>query len=273
MPTDATAPARPGTPGPDDTPMVCFDGVVKKFGDHTVLDSLDFTVRRGERVALIGPSGSGKTTILRLLMTIESVDDGVIWVDGEPLTHQRKGDKLVKPSQKHLRAVRSKIGMVFQQFNLFPNMTVLRNITEAQIHVLGRSREEAEARARELLTTVGLADKERAHPTTLSGGQQQRVAIARALAMDPDILLLDEVTSALDPELVADVLGVLRMIAESTDITMLIVTHEMGFARDVADRVLVFDKGKIVEEGTPEDIFTKPRQERTRTFLKAVLDR
>ena len=273
MPTDDTAWAKPGSPAVPDSPMVVFDGVVKKFGDHVVLDHLDFAVRRGERVALIGPSGSGKTTILRLLMTIEQVNGGVIWVDGEPLTHQRKGDKLVKPSPKHLRAVRSKIGMVFQQFNLFPNMTVLRNITEAPIHVLGRSRQEAEARARELLATVGLADKEKAHPTTLSGGQQQRVAIARALAMDPDILLLDEVTSALDPELVDDVLGVLRMIAENTDITMLIVTHEMGFARDVADRVLVFDQGKIVEEGTPEAIFTAPREQRTRDFLKAVLDR
>ena len=271
-----TGPARPADPAGasyDGSQMVVFDKVLKQFGSNVVLDHLDFTVRRGERVALIGPSGSGKTTILRLLMTLEEVNDGVIWVEGQPLTHQRKGDKLVKASQKHLRQVRSKIGMVFQQFNLFPNMTVMENITEAQIHVLNRSKAEAVDRARELLATVGLSDKENAHPTTLSGGQQQRVAIARALAMDPDILLLDEVTSALDPELVADVLGVLRTIAETTDITMLLVTHEMGFARDVADRVLVFDKGKIVEEGTPEAIFTNPQKERTRTFLKAVLDR
>ncbi|WAC57979.1 ectoine/hydroxyectoine ABC transporter ATP-binding protein EhuA [Gordonia sp. SL306] len=251
--------------------MVVFDQVVKKFGDHVVLDHLDFTVQRGERVALIGPSGSGKTTILRLLMTLEPCNDGVIWVEGEPLTHQYKGDKLVKATPKHQRAARSKIGMVFQQFNLFPNMTVLQNITEAPIHVLGKSKGEATSRARELLKTVGLQDKEDAHPTTLSGGQQQRVAIARALAMDPDILLLDEVTSALDPELVADVLGVLRAIAETTDITMLIVTHEMGFARDVADRVLVFDAGKIVEAGSPEAIFTDPQEDRTKSFLKAVL--
>lgn len=270
MSTDAHTPAEPGGA---DSYMVVFDKVLKQFGTNVVLDHLDFTVRRGERVALIGPSGSGKTTILRLLMTLEEVNEGVIWVDGQPLTHQYKGEKLVKASQKHLRAVRTKIGMVFQQFNLFPNMTVLENITEAQIHVLKRSKTEAVERARELLATVGLADKENAHPTTLSGGQQQRVAIARALAMDPDILLLDEVTSALDPELVDDVLGVLRMIAETTDITMLLVTHEMGFARDVADRVLVFDKGKIVEEGTPEAIFTNPQKERTRTFLKAVVDR
>ncbi|NLE80875.1 MAG: ectoine/hydroxyectoine ABC transporter ATP-binding protein EhuA [Rhodococcus sp.] len=251
--------------------MILFEKVVKQFGDHVVLDHLDFKVRQGERVALIGPSGSGKTTILRLLMTLEKANDGVIWVEGEPLSHERKKDKLVAPSEKYLRGVRKKIGMVFQQFNLFPNMTVIENITEAPVHVLGRSKEEAKQRARELLETVGLADKEDAHPTTLSGGQQQRVAIARALAMDPDILLLDEVTSALDPELVADVLGVLRNIAKTTDITMLIVTHEMGFARDVADRVLVFDQGKIVEEGSPTDIFTNPTQERTRTFLKAVL--
>ena len=272
-PTGPTEPIYTAAAGPGGQHMVVFDKVLKQFGTNVVLDHLDFTVRRGERVALIGPSGSGKTTILRLLMTLEEVNEGVIWVEGQPLTHQIKGDKLVKASQKHLRIARTKIGMVFQQFNLFPNMTVLKNITEAQIHVLGRPKAEAVDRARQLLATVGMADKERAHPTTLSGGQQQRVAIARALAMDPDILLLDEVTSALDPELVADVLGVLRMIAETTDITMLIVTHEMGFARDVADRVLVFDKGKIVEEGTPEQIFTNPQKERTRTFLKAVLDR
>lgn len=269
MPTEGTS----GSARDNNIPMILFDKVVKKYGDHVVLDHLDFRVTRGERVALIGPSGSGKTTILRLLMTLETLDGGVIWVDGAPLTHQYKGDKLVRASEKHLRVVRAKIGMVFQHFNLFPNMTVLQNITEAPIHVLGLSKSEATSRARELLETVGLSDKENAHPTKLSGGQQQRVAIARALAMDPDVLLLDEVTSALDPELVADVLGVLRTIAETTEITMLIVTHEMGFARDVADRVLVFDAGKIVEEGDPVDIFTNPQQERTKTFLKAVLSK
>ena len=252
-------------------PMITFEKVVKQFGSHVVLDHLDFQVSRGERVALIGPSGSGKTTILRLLMTIEKANGGVIWIEDEPLSHQYKGDKLVVASEKHLRSVRKRIGMVFQQFNLFPNMSVIENITEAPIHVLGKSKAEATERARELLDTVGLADKENSHPTKLSGGQQQRVAIARALAMDPDILLLDEVTSALDPELVADVLDVLRTIAETTDITMLIVTHEMGFARDVADRVLVFDQGKILEEGTPENIFTNPTHARTQAFLKAVL--
>ncbi|WP_410869760.1 ectoine/hydroxyectoine ABC transporter ATP-binding protein EhuA [Nocardia sp. A7] len=250
--------------------MIRFDQVVKRFGDLTVLDHLDFSVRRGEKVTLIGPSGSGKTTILRLLMTLETISDGVIWVDGEPLTHTQRGAKLVPAKEKHLRAVRTKIGMVFQQFNLFPNMTVLENITEAPIHVLGKSKDEARERARHLLDIVGLSDKANAHPSQLSGGQQQRVAIARCCAMDPKVMLLDEVTSALDPELVGDVLDVLRTIAETTDITMLIVTHEMRFAREVSDRVLMFDSGRIVEQGPPEQIFEAPTNERTRKFLEAV---
>ncbi|KQY38146.1 MULTISPECIES: ectoine/hydroxyectoine ABC transporter ATP-binding protein EhuA [Nocardia] len=250
--------------------MIRFDQVVKRFGELTVLDQLDFSVRRGEKVTLIGPSGSGKTTILRLLMTLETISDGVIWVDGEPLTHTERGGKLVPAKEKHLRAVRTKIGMVFQQFNLFPNMTVLENITEAPIHVLGKSKDEARERARHLLEVVGLSDKADAHPSQLSGGQQQRVAIARCCAMDPKVMLLDEVTSALDPELVGDVLDVLRTIAETTDITMLIVTHEMRFAREVSDRVLMFDSGRIVEQGPPEQIFEAPTNERTRKFLEAV---
>ncbi len=250
--------------------MIRFDQVVKRFGDLTVLDQLDFSVRRGEKVTLIGPSGSGKTTILRLLMTLETISDGVIWVDGEPLTHTERGGKLVPAKEKHLRAVRTKIGMVFQQFNLFPNMTVLENITEAPIHVLGKSKDEARERARHLLDVVGLSDKADAHPSQLSGGQQQRVAIARCCAMDPKVMLLDEVTSALDPELVGDVLDVLRTVAETTDITMLIVTHEMRFAREVSDRVLMFDSGRIVEQGPPEQIFEAPTNERTRKFLEAV---
>ena len=250
--------------------MIRFDQVVKRFGELTVLDQLDFSVRRGEKVTLIGPSGSGKTTILRLLMTLETISDGVIWVDGEPLTHTERGGKLVPAKEKHLRAVRTKIGMVFQQFNLFPNMNVLRNLTEAPVRVLGLSRDEAVERARRLLDMVGLADKIDAHPSQLSGGQQQRVAIARCCAMDPKVMLLDEVTSALDPELVGDVLDVLRTIAETTDITMLIVTHEMRFAREVSDRVLMFDSGRIVEQGPPEQIFEAPTNERTRKFLEAV---
>lgn len=248
-----------------------FENVVKRFGSNVVLDELNFDVAKGDRVTLIGPSGSGKTTILRLLMTLETVNEGVIWVDGKPLTHQERRGKLVPASEKHLREMRTKIGMVFQQFNLFPNMNVLENITEAPVHVLGMDKDAAVTRARDLLDMVGLSAKETEHPTRLSGGQQQRVAIARALAMDPDILLLDEVTSALDPELVADVLDVLREIARTTDITMLIVTHEMHFARDVSNRVLMFDAGRIIEEGTPEQIFSDPQNERTQGFLKAVL--
>ncbi|MFC5286302.1 ectoine/hydroxyectoine ABC transporter ATP-binding protein EhuA [Actinokineospora guangxiensis] len=253
--------------------MVEFADVVKRFGDTTVLDELSFTVAPGEFVSLIGPSGSGKTTILRLLMTLERVTEGTISVGGEPLSHMRRGDRLVPADDKHLAAARRRIGMVFQQFNLFPNMSVLRNITEAPIRVLGQSRAEAEERARELLDLVGLGERAGEHPSRLSGGQQQRVAIARALAMRPDVLLLDEVTSALDPELVAGVLDLLRDIATTTDITFLCVTHEMGFARKVSDRVLMFDHGRVIEDAPPERLFTAPREERTREFLHAVLDR
>ncbi|HEY3685581.1 MAG TPA: ectoine/hydroxyectoine ABC transporter ATP-binding protein EhuA [Streptosporangiaceae bacterium] len=255
-----------------DGTIIHFDKVVKRFGDNVVLRELDMSVRPGEHVTLIGPSGSGKTTILRLLMTLERANGGTIWVDGEPLSHMRRGDTLVTADEKHLREARKKIGMVFQQFNLFPNMSVLRNVTEAPVTVLGKGREEAAVRGRELLDMVGLADKVDAHPTQLSGGQQQRVAIARALAMEPKVLLLDEVTSALDPELVAGVLGVLREIARTTDITLLCVTHEMGFARDVSHRVMMFDQGQIVEQGDPEKIFTDPDHDRTKAFLKAVLE-
>jgi polar amino acid transport system ATP-binding protein len=252
-------------------PLIAFDKVVKQFGDHVVLRELDFTVAAGERVTLIGPSGSGKTTILRLLMTLEAPTAGHIRVDGEELWHIRKGDKLVPADEKHLRRCRTKMGMVFQQFNLFPNMTALGNVTEAPVRVLGKSRQEAEQQGRELLERVGLEAKADARPNELSGGQQQRVAIARALAMEPKVLLLDEVTSALDPELVSGVLNVLRNIAETTDITMLIVTHEMQFARDVSDRVLMFDAGQVVEQGPPELIFGSCEHERTKRFLNAVL--
>ncbi|MFJ5719854.1 ectoine/hydroxyectoine ABC transporter ATP-binding protein EhuA [Streptomyces sp. NPDC093149] len=269
VPKDAApASAAPGT----GHPLVRFDHVVKRYGDHVVLDGLDFSVRRGEHVTLIGPSGSGKTTILRLLMTLEKVSDGVIRVDGTPLSHIEAPDGSLRPAtEKHLREVRKKIGMVFQQFNLFPNMKVLQNITEAPVSVLGMDRDEAEARARELLDLVGLSKKIDAHPSQLSGGQQQRVAIARALAMRPEILLLDEVTSALDPELVAGVLELLSDIARNTDITMLCVTHEMNFARDVSETVLMFDAGRVVESGPPEKIFTDPAHGRTREFLAALL--
>ncbi|WP_371652861.1 MULTISPECIES: ectoine/hydroxyectoine ABC transporter ATP-binding protein EhuA [unclassified Streptomyces] len=264
MPADLS-PTR--TPSPSDSsdsdsPLITFDNVTKRFGSTTVLDDLCFSVRPGRHVTLIGPSGSGKTTILRLLMTLETPDSGTIQVNG---------DRLFPAAERERREARKKIGMVFQQFNLFPNMTVLRNITEAPVRVLGLSPDEAEARAKELLDLVGLADRADAKPTQLSGGQQQRVAIARALAMRPQVLLLDEVTSALDPELVAGVLDVLRDIATTTDITMLCVTHEMNFARDISDEVMMFDSGKVIESGPPEKIFTEAEHERTREFLGAVL--
>ncbi|MFH8390725.1 ectoine/hydroxyectoine ABC transporter ATP-binding protein EhuA [Streptomyces sp. NPDC018036] len=249
-------------PPVDGSELIRFDKVTKRFGDNTVLDGLDFRVDSGKHVTLIGPSGSGKTTILRLLMTLTRPDEGTITV---------AGDRLFPAQGKQIREVRKKIGMVFQQFNLFPNMSVLRNVTEAPVTVLGLSRDEAEERARGLLDLVGLADKCDERPGRLSGGQQQRVAIARALAMRPQILLLDEVTSALDPELVAGVLDVLRDIAHTTDITMLCVTHEMNFARDISDQVLMFDSGHVIESGPPEQIFGDPEHERTREFLGAVL--
>jgi polar amino acid transport system ATP-binding protein len=274
---DPTAPdpgekaTAPDAPGPKDGELIRFDKVTKRFGHNVVLDELDFSVAAGKHVTMIGPSGSGKTTILRLLMTLLTPDEGTITVDGESLTHMEKNGKQVRADEKHIREVRKKIGMVFQQFNLFPNMRVLRNITEAPVHVLGLSKEEAEERARGLLDMVGLADKIDAYPSHLSGGQQQRVAIARALAMRPQVLCLDEVTSALDPELVAGVLDVLRDIARSTDITMLVVTHEMTFARDISDSVLMFDAGKVIESGPPDKIFSDPDHNRTRDFLSAVL--
>ena len=258
-------------PPVDGSELIRFDKVTKRFGSNVVLDELDFSVASGKHVTLIGPSGSGKTTILRLLMTLAMPDEGTIKVNGDYLTHEERNGKLVPAGEKHVRKVRKNIGMVFQQFNLFPNMKVLRNITEAPVTVLGLSKDEAEQRARGLLDLVGLGDKADSYPTQLSGGQQQRVAIARALAMRPQVLLLDEVTSALDPELVAGVLDVLRDIAHTTDITMLCVTHEMNFARDISDQVLMFDSGRVIEAGAPEKIFSEPEHDRTREFLSAVL--
>ncbi|MBY8342337.1 ectoine/hydroxyectoine ABC transporter ATP-binding protein EhuA [Streptomyces spinosirectus] len=255
-------PDADANPPVDGGELIRFDNVTKRFGSNTVLDRLDFSVNSGKHVTLIGPSGSGKTTILRLLMTLTKPEEGTITVAGE---------QLFPAPEKQIREVRKKIGMVFQQFNLFPNMSVLRNITEAPVTVLGMSKDEAAERARDLLEMVGLADKCDARPMQLSGGQQQRVAIARALAMRPQVLLLDEVTSALDPELVAGVLDVLRDIARTTDITMLCVTHEMNFARDISDQVLMFDSGRVIESGSPEKIFSEPENDRTREFLSAVL--
>ncbi|MEV5983493.1 ectoine/hydroxyectoine ABC transporter ATP-binding protein EhuA [Streptomyces sp. NPDC052051] len=255
-------PDAPAGPAAATRELIRFEKVTKRFGDHTVLDRLGFSVDAGKHVTLIGPSGSGKTTILRLLMTLAKPDEGTITVAGR---------QLFPAGEKQIREIRKDIGMVFQQFNLFPNMKVLRNITEAPVTVLGLSKDEAEERARELLDLVGLGEHVDKYPGRLSGGQQQRVAIARALAMRPQVLLLDEVTSALDPELVAGVLDVLRDIARSTDITMLCVTHEMNFARDISDEVLMFDSGRVIESGSPDKIFSDPEHDRTREFLSAVL--
>jgi len=252
---------------PNESPIIQFDQVTKKFGDVTVLDSLNFEVRRGEKVTIIGPSGSGKSTVLRILMTLENIDDGVITVAGRPLWHEQVNGGLVPAGDAHLREMRKEMGMVFQQFNLFPHMSVMRNVTEAPTHVLGLSRQEARERAEEYLELVGLIDHADKFPSQLSGGQQQRVGIARALAMRPNIMLFDEPTSALDPELVGEVLGVIQKLAEEHDLTILLVTHEMQFAKEVSDRVCFFDKGVIVESGPPEELFTHPRQARTQEFL------
>jgi polar amino acid transport system ATP-binding protein len=251
-------------------PIIEFSHVAKRFGPLTVLDDFNFTVQKGEKVTLIGPSGSGKSTVLRILMTLEPFQDGKLTLQNMSY-HEPNGKGPFKASESHLRQIRNHVGMVFQSFNLFPHMTVLRNVVEAPLRVLGIARAEAEARALQLLDMVGLADKKDFYPSQLSGGQQQRVAIARALAMRPRVLLFDEPTSALDPQLVGEVLSVIRGLAHEHDLTMLLVTHEMRFAREVSDRVCFFDKGRICEQGAPEEIFGAPQVERTREFLSSVL--
>ncbi|ORE98945.1 ectoine/hydroxyectoine ABC transporter ATP-binding protein EhuA [Aurantimonas sp. 22II-16-19i] len=252
-------------------PIIKLESVTKRFGSLTVLDELSFEVKPGEKLALIGPSGSGKTTILRMLMTLEHPSEGRITVDGDYLFHMPRGNGLVAANEKHLHEMRRKIGMVFQHFNLFPHKSVLQNVTLAPILTQSVAKADAEKRGMELLDMVGLADKANAMPSQLSGGQKQRVAIARACALRPKIMLFDEVTSALDPELVEEVLNVMRRLAAETDMTMLLVTHEMNFARDFADRVLFFDSGHIIEDGPPAEIFTNPSHERTQSFLRKVL--
>jgi polar amino acid transport system ATP-binding protein len=237
-----------------------LDGVRKSFGDLLVLDGIDLVVADHEVVCLIGASGSGKSTLLRCIDLLDTVDAGRIWIEGIEIT----------AAGVDQNAVRRRIGIVFQAFNLFPHMTVLRNVTLAQEKALGRSREQARATASDLLGRFGLADKAEEYPDRLSGGQQQRVAIARALALDPDVMLLDEVTSALDPVLVAEVLDVIRGLA-TTGMTMVIATHEMGFARDVANRVAFLEQGRILEEGPPERMFTDPREEATKRFLDRII--
>jgi len=251
-------------------PMVKAEAVHKRFGRLEVLRGIDLEVAPKEVLCLIGPSGSGKSTFLRCINHLEKIDAGKLSVDGELVGYRERGDKLYELPDREVCRKRSEIGMVFQHFNLFPHMTALENVIEAPVHVKEESKSTAEERGRALLARVGLADKVDSYPRQLSGGQQQRVAIARALAMEPKLMLFDEPTSALDPELVGDVLDVMRVLAED-GMTMIVVTHEMGFAREVGDTLMFMDAGIIVEAGTPRDVLTSPQQERTKSFLAKVL--
>ena len=240
--------------------MITVDNLHKSFGNHEVLKGISNKIKPQEVVCVIGPSGSGKSTFLRCLNLLEDVTSGSITIDGEEITDTRT----------NVPKVRSKVGMVFQHFNLFPHKTVLENITLGPMKVLGQSQEEAEEKAKELLAKVGLSDKANVYPSSLSGGQKQRVAISRALAMNPKVMLFDEPTSALDPELVGEVLAVMKELAQE-GMTMVVVTHEMGFAREVGDRVIFIDEGIVMEEGDPEVIFKQPKSERLKSFLSKIL--
>ncbi|HEX2946688.1 MAG TPA: ectoine/hydroxyectoine ABC transporter ATP-binding protein EhuA [Clostridia bacterium] len=250
--------------------MVKVENVCKSFGSLQVLKNINLEVNKGEVVCIIGPSGSGKSTLLRCLNHLERITSGRVYIEGELMDEREAGKDQLKVSQKKISELCTELGMVFQRFNLFPHMTVQQNVMEAPITVRKVPKEEAAVEAIKLLEKVGLADKRNEYPSRLSGGQQQRVAIARALAMKPKIMLFDEPTSALDPELVGEVLEVMKDLAKE-GMTMLVVTHEMGFAREVGNRVIFMDNGEIKEEGTPEEIFTNPKSERTRSFLQKVL--
>jgi len=250
--------------------MIEAKNVYKSFGNLQVLKGVSLNVNKGEVVAVIGPSGSGKSTLLRCIIHLEVIDKGSIIIGGQPIAYEDEEGRATYVPDKQIRQICKKVGMVFQNFNLFPHKTVLENIIEAPIVVNKMPKKEAIDMAEALLERVGLLDKRDSYPSQLSGGQKQRVAIARALAMKPDIMLFDEPTSALDPELTGEVLKVMRDLAEDR-MTMLVVTHEMGFAREVADRVIFMDGGEIIEEGLPGEIFCNPRSERTRSFLKQVL--
>ncbi|WP_443218483.1 amino acid ABC transporter ATP-binding protein [Rathayibacter sp. YIM 133350] len=250
--------------------MVEAVGVSKTFGSNQVLKSISLTVLPGEVLCLVGPSGSGKSTFLRLINHLETLTSGRLSVDGNLVGYRQSGEKLYELHPKDAARQRRDIGMVFQRFNLFPHMTALENVMEAPVRVKGQSKAEAQKRARELLTRVGLADRADYYPAHLSGGQQQRVAIARALAMEPKLMLFDEPTSALDPELVGEVLDVMKELAQS-GMTMIVVTHEMGFAREVADRLVFMDGGVVVESGDPREVLANPQHDRTKAFLSKVL--
>lgn len=250
--------------------MIAINRIQKYYGDHHVLKEVDLTVQAGEVVVIIGPSGSGKSTLLRCMNYLEEIQEGSLEIEGKPIGLVKKDGKSIPMPQKDLNQMRSEVGMVFQNFNLFPHMTVLENVTMAPLTLNKVRKQEAIALAMELLRKVGLDHKADAYPDHLSGGQKQRVAIARALAMNPKIMLFDEPTSALDPELVGEVLSVMKDLARE-GMTMVVVTHEMGFAKEVADRIVVMDAGTIIEQGSPEKIFSEPEQQRTRNFLSKVL--
>ncbi|GAB3136695.1 amino acid ABC transporter ATP-binding protein [Microbispora hainanensis] len=252
------------------TPMVDVRGVHKSYGPLEVLRGVDLTVRPGEVTVIIGPSGSGKSTLLRSINHLEKIDCGYVAIDGELVGYRRSGDRLYELRERDILRRRTQIGFVFQNFHLFPHLTVRENVTEAPISAQGRPRDEAEALAAELLEQVGLSDKAGAYPRQLSGGQQQRVAIARALALRPKVVLFDEPTSALDPELVGEVLEVMKALARSGT-TMIVVTHEIGLAREVADTVVFMDAGQVIEHGPPRQVLDQPRHDRTRAFLSKVL--
>ncbi len=250
--------------------MIRLENIYKSFGDLEVLKGINLEVTEGEVLCVIGPSGSGKSTMLRCMNQLETISSGKIFIEEKLVSHIENGKDQLKLSEKQASMLRANLGMVFQRFNLFPHLTVMGNLTIAPELVKGKNKKEIEKKALELLERVGLSDKKDEYPAKLSGGQQQRVAIARALAMDPSIMLFDEPTSALDPELVGEVLEVMKKLAKE-GMTMVVVTHEMGFAKDVGTRVIFMDEGKIVEEGEPEDIFNHPEAERTKSFLKKIL--
>ncbi len=253
-----------------DEPMVKSEGVHKWFGPLHVLQGIDLEVAPREVCCIIGPSGSGKSTFLRCINHLESIGAGRLWVDGELIGYRQKGDRLQELHEHVIARKRREIGMVFQRFNLFPHMTAIQNVMEGPVQVKREPKSEVRQRAAELLARVGLSDKESAYPAQLSGGQQQRVAIARALAMRPKLMLFDEPTSALDPELVGEVLDVMRSLA-ADGMTMIVVTHEMGFAREAGDSLVFMDEGQVVEYGTPREVISSPREERTKAFLGSVL--
>jgi polar amino acid transport system ATP-binding protein len=264
QPDHAATPAFPGT----GHPMVRIEDVHKRYGNLEVLKGINLEVESGEVVCIIGASGSGKTTLLRCINFLETYESGCIYVDNELVGYRERDGRLIPAREKDIARVRAETAMVFQQFNLFPHMTALANVAFGPIKVRSVARDEANRKARELLARVGLSDKADIYPVQLSGGQQQRVAIARALAMEPKVMLFDEVTSALDPELVGEVLAVMEDLAASHGVTMIVVTHEMMFAREAADRVVFMDDGVIAEEGRPEEVIGNPRSNRLRAFLR-----